>query len=136
MNASKTSTLPAPLKAVRQRFEQWRRTCKKRSRIPDPLWTAAVKMAARFGVHRTARALPVEYYSLKKRVEQHATVAARSEPGPAASFVELPPLMAAEACDCTVELEDAAGAKMRIHLKARVPPDLAALSRSFWSPNS
>ena len=137
MNASKTRDVPAPLEAVRQRFEQWRRTCKKRSRIPGPLWAAAVKVAAKFGVHRTARALPVEYYSLKKRVEQHSGGAKRAtEPGSMATFVELPPPIPVEACDCTVELEDAAGAKMRIHLKASVPPDLAALSRSFWNPGS
>ncbi len=33
-----------------------------------------------------------------------------------------------------LELEDAAGAKMRIGLKGFAMPDLAALSRSFWNP--
>jgi hypothetical protein len=33
-----------------------------------------------------------------------------------------------------LELENAAGAKMRIHLKNVATPDLAALSRSFWNP--
>ena len=32
-----------------------------------------------------------------------------------------------------VELEDAAGAKMRVHLQGVAMPDLAALSRSFWN---
>jgi hypothetical protein len=35
-----------------------------------------------------------------------------------------------------LELEDAAGAKMRIGLKGFAMPDLAALSRSFWNPGS
>jgi hypothetical protein len=137
MNARKRRDLPAPLEAVRRRFGQWRRMRRTRSRIPDSLWAAAVKMAGTYGIHRTARALPVEYYSLKKRVEQHAAVArTRHEPQVAATFVPLPPLLPASVCDCTLELEDAAGSKMRVHLKAAAPPDLAALSRSFWYAES
>jgi len=34
--------------------------------------------------------------------------------------------------ECTLELEDAGGAKLRVHLKGFETPDLAALSRSFW----
>ena len=37
-------------------------------------------------------------------------------------------------CECTLELENAGGAKMRVHLKGIATPDLAALSRSFWNP--
>jgi hypothetical protein len=137
MGIRQTRDLPAPLEAVRRRFEQWRRMRTTRSRIPGSLWTAAVKMAGTYGLHRTARALPVEYYSLKKRVEQRSAAArVPHEPGPAATFVELPPPVPAGECDFTLELEDAAGAKMRVHLKAAVPPDLAALSRSFWNPGS
>jgi hypothetical protein len=31
-----------------------------------------------------------------------------------------------------LELEDAGGAKMRVHLKGVEAPDITALSRSFW----
>ena len=132
MNTSKTHGLPARLEAVRQRFAQWRRT-HSRSHLPEGLWAAAVKMAGMYGLHRTARALPVEYYSLKKRMERQ-TAAARPRPasGPVATFLELSPPAPTGTCDCTLELEDAAGSKMRIHLKAASPPDLAALCRSFW----
>jgi len=41
-----------------------------RARIPEPLWEAAVKMAGLYGVRRTAKSLPVDYGSLKKRVER------------------------------------------------------------------
>jgi hypothetical protein len=37
-------------------------------------------------------------------------------------------------CQCTVEWEDAAGAKMRVELKGVPLPDVTALSRSFWNP--
>ena len=133
MNARKTRDVPAPLEDVRRRFAEWRRTHRARSRLPNSLWAAAVKMAGKYGLHCTARALPVEYYSLKKRV---AAVPGGHGPGPMATFVEWPPAVPAGPCDCTLELEDARGAKMRVHLKAVTPPDLAALSRSFWDPAS
>ena len=136
MNTNKKHGLPSKLEALRRRFERWRQTHEPRSRIPDLLWTMAAKMANTYGLHRTARALRVEYYSLKKRVEQpSATAQGRPEPDPTATFVELPPAASAGPCDCTLELEDVAGAKMRVHLKATTTPDLAALSRSFWNPS-
>ena len=136
MRSGQAGILPAPMERVRQRFERWRRTRKPRTRIPDSLWAAAVELAGTYGLHRTARALPVEYYSLKKRLEQESVAArGRDEPGPGTTFVELPP-MPTGACDCTLELEDTAGSKMRVHLKAATPPDLTALCRNFWNPLS
>ena len=32
------------------------------------LWAAAVKLADKYGIHRTAKALQVDYYALKKRI--------------------------------------------------------------------
>ena len=55
------------------------------SRIPQPLWALAVRLAKAHGVSRTAAVLGLDYYRLKKRAE-----AAASQPqssGPA--FVEL-----------------------------------------------
>jgi hypothetical protein len=128
--------LPAPLRRVRQRFEQWRKTRKPRSRIPGSLWAAAVQVAGKYGLHRTARAIPVEYYSLKKRLKQQsAAEPGIPEPDPAVGFVEFP-ATSIGVCDCTLELEDRAGSKMRVHLKAASPPDLAALCQSFWNPAS
>ena len=144
MNARETHDLPVRLGSLRRRFEQWRRTRKAPARIPESLWAAAVKMARTYGLFRTARALPVDYYGLKKRVEQYSHVArVRRGSGSTVTFVELPQpandsfaTAPVGACDCMLELEDAAGAKMRVHLKAAVPPDLAVLCRSFWNPAS
>ena len=136
MRTGQVGNLPAPMERVRQRFERWRRTRKPPTRIPASLWAAAVEMAGTYGLYRTARALPVEYYSLKKRLAQESVAArGRHEPVPGTTFVELPPVPTG-ACDCMLELEDAAGSKMRIHLKAATPPDLTALCRSFWNPAS
>ena len=72
MNARKTCDLPAPLEGVRRRFEQWRIVQKARARIPDSLWASAVKLAHVYGITRTAKALRVDYYSLKKRLGQES----------------------------------------------------------------
>ena len=133
MRTRTTGTLPASLEIVRRRFEKWRRTRQAGSRIPKLLWAAAVKMASVYGLHRTARALPVEYYSLKKHVELAAAPEGYRR---ATAFIELPPSMPIESCGFTLELEDAEGSKMRVDLKAATPPDLVALCRSFWNPAS
>ena len=133
--------LPARLAAVQRRFQAWRRTHEPCSRIPEPLWRSAVRMAGVYGLHRTARALRLDYYALKKRVEQGTAVNDSTAAVPAAvskaeamsPFLELVAPVSAGAGECILELENAAGAKMRVHLKGVASPDLAALSRSFWN---
>jgi hypothetical protein len=133
MSARKiTSKLPGRLERTRQRFDHWRETRKVRSRIPESLWTSAVKMARAYGVNRTARALRVDYYSLKERVESKVSSSGVSKKNTSSTFVELAAPAIASTCECLLELEDVAGAKMRIHVKGVEVPDLAALSRSFW----
>jgi len=130
MGAKKKRGIRTPLESVRQRFEAWRRTRTLRTRIPDPLWRAAVKVAERYGIHRTAKALRIDYYGLKRRVEEAS--ASGSTDGDAATFVELAGPLPTGTGECLVELEDDRGAKMRVHLKGVEAPDLVALSRSFW----
>ena len=144
MSTKRTDALPSRLKGLRRRFERWRRTRKVRTRIPEPLWASAVKLAGRYGIHRTAKALRVDYYALKERVEQNAVIAGiQQEPAATASkaageaeFLELPAAGWLGAGECTLELDDAVGAKLRVHLKGFATPDLAALCRSFWQSES
>jgi hypothetical protein len=51
----------------------------------------------------------------------------------ATPFIELVTPTSAELCRCTLELENASGAKMRIQLRSAEMPDLAAISQSFWN---
>jgi hypothetical protein len=137
MSARKiTSNLPGRLERTRRRFDHWRETRKVRSRIPESLWTSAVKMARAYGINRTARALRIDYYSLKERVESEVSSCGVSKKNTSSTFVELAAPAIANTCECLLELEDVAGAKMRIHLKGVEVPDLAALSRSFWGVES
>jgi hypothetical protein len=130
MSNRRAREVPARLEGLRRRFEHWRRTRKGRSRIPETLWAAAVKAAGKYGLHPTARALRLDYYALKKRLEASGRL---SDGGAVATFVELAPPASGGAHECILELEDPGGAKMRVHLKGVEAPDLAALSRSFWS---
>lgn len=54
---------------LQKRFDAWRKSHKPRTRISGRLWDAAVKAAQRHGLHRIARALHLDYYALKKRLD-------------------------------------------------------------------
>jgi len=138
MGTKRRRDVPARLEGLRQRFERWRRTRKVRTRIPEPLWFAAVKMAAKYGIHRTAKVLRVDYYALKKRTDRASAVTAgkASARAAGATFLEVPPPSWPGCGECTLELEDVGGAKLRVYLKGFEAPDLAALSRSFWQSES
>jgi hypothetical protein len=138
MSMTRTCELPARLVRLRGRFEEWRRTRTGRSRTPEALWESAVRLAKKYGLHRTAKTLRVNYYALKERAEGETVSGVRNVPeGGGATFLELAAASPASSiltgsCECTLELEDTDGAKMRLHLKGTATPDLAALSRSFW----
>ena len=68
MRSRKMQVIPARLKAGRLRFEQWRMARKGRSRIPERLWTSAVRLAKAYGLCRTAWTLGLDYNAL---VETH-----------------------------------------------------------------
>jgi hypothetical protein len=95
------------------------------------LWKAAVEAARKFGLHPTAKALGLDYYSLKRRLDD--IVVDSAVPSLAShGFVELMPSIAANTPECLLELEDASGTKMRLHCKGLTAADLAALSRTVW----
>ena len=140
MGASRTRELPVVLKAARRRFEHWRRTHRARSRFPDALWAAAVRVARTCGICRTAQALGLSYYSLKDRLEEQSTAAANLPTTSAgAAFLELGSLapqglVAAPSgnSECVFEWEDLDGTRRRVALKGVPVADLTALCRSFW----
>ncbi len=124
-NRSK-SKLPAQLARGRERFEKWRSKQKTRRRLPEPLWSAAVKLAQRYGVNRTARALRLDYSGLKKRMESticDAPVQAGDKP----AFLQLLSSELTAVAECAIEFQDPNGTAIRIHLKGPQLPDLAAL---------
>ncbi len=127
---TKKPVVPAGLESTRRRFERWRETCEGRPRIPESLWALATRAARQFGVHRTCRALRLDYLVLKRHVEADAAGGA-SRPETHPSFVELVAAGSPSLTECVVELEDPSGARMRIELKGVAAPDLLTLTRSL-----
>jgi hypothetical protein len=128
MGTSQRRQLPPDLVRGQHRFLAWRGQRKAGCRIPQPLWTMAIRLAKTHGVSRTSTALGLDYYSLKERVE--AAAAPPQSGGPA--FVELtPPVVVAR--QCRLELDNGSGATMRVHLVGYDAADVEALSRSFWN---
>lgn len=123
-----SSDMPAARGRVQRKIEQWRLGHRPRAPIPGQLWQEAAARARAHGINRTARALRLDYYSLKKR----AALAA-SEPGkPPPEFLEiLPGVMPAGRPECLIEVEEPSGAKLRIRLEGGDRPDVAALVGVF-----
>jgi len=129
----RTRTVSAPgsqFERVQHRFDLWRKTRERCSPIPETLWSSAVELAREHGLHRTARALRLNYYSLKKRLSSVDDATCR--PQREATFVELLPPGVAGPSACTIEMENAQGGKMKIQLQGLGGPDLAVLINSFW----
>lgn len=129
MSGRKHHDIPAALARGRARFESWRRGRARGTRIPERLWTLAVKLADAHGLSRTAAALRLDYYTLKSRVDAKNVHAHSASP----AFVELSPPSVQAPRECVIEFENHTGATMRVHLRGGEVPDLVALSRSFWS---
>ena len=120
------------------RLRQWRNAHPPKTRLPEKLWEAAVQVAGREGIYRTARSLHLDYANLKRRVEAASAslqtpallptsrkrrtapgLAPPNQPGAGrtapTAFVEL--LADSIAPDCLIELEGAGGSRMRIRMK-------------------
>ena len=127
MGASQHGQLPPDLVRGQRRFRAWREQRKPGVRIPQPLWTMAIRLAKAHGVSRTSAALGLDYYSLKRRAE--AAAAPLQSSGP--TFLELtPPVLVAK--QCQLELDNGSGATMRVQLVGYDAADIEVLSRSFW----
>ena len=132
MSTRMTAGVPGPLERARRRFERWRRSRSRGTRIPRALWAAAVEAAREYGVSRTASVLRVDYYALKKRLQEQWTPSNDAPMlGELSAFVELAAPAERAMGECLLELEDVDGAKLRVHLKGVAAPDLAALAHSF-----
>ncbi len=128
MGGRKRDEIPPVLARAQTRFRDWRRKRTIGARIPEPLWALAVKLASTHGACRTASALGLDYYSLKKRLEAADGRQQAVEP----AFVGLSAPLAGGK-QCTLELDDGAGSTLRIQLVGYDAADVAALSCSLWN---
>lgn len=123
------------LEQVQQRFESWRQRRKKRTHIPQSLWTAAVALSQEYSICHLSKALRVNYTALKKQVIKS------NYTGPSASevfsspFIELPAPVA-PLIESTIEMTKSDGSVMRMHVKGADCLDLVELGRAFLAIDS
>jgi hypothetical protein len=123
-----TRKLPARVEATRERFDKWRSERPSRAcPIPTDLWAAAARCARQLGYCRTAQVLGLDSGKLKRQAEALGKRPRKSVPG----FVELVAPGRGALAECVVELENRAGAKLRIELRGSAIPDLIDLARRF-----
>lgn len=144
MISPKSRAVHPAMEKARQQFERWRKTRRRgspSSPIPEGLWALAVRLAEAHGIKPTALSLRLNYNALKQRVTAADSAIHRhrsrnsscqaSCPSRSATFVEITPSVASFSI-CTLELENADGAKLKIQLPRLETADLLALSRSLW----
>lgn len=119
------------IEQVRNRLELWRSEHAGRRPVPQELWSAAAQLAQQYGVYRIAKALRLSYDSLKQHLLASAVPAAKRKKTPT-KFVELLPWSSGLLPECSLELENARGAKMKIQLKGAAMSELCNLTRLFW----
>ena len=125
---ARSETAVITLEETKGRFEEWRSSRRGKARIPAELWSAAVEVARKEGINRTARELHVAWDDLKRRMA--TTEEVRRQPDSPA-FVELVAPQTQSVPECILEVEGRQG-KLRIQLKGASVSDLATLSRALW----
>ncbi len=131
MNTRPPASVPPPLLLARRQLDQWRRQHRPHTRLPEELWRKAVTLARRHGLNRTADALGLKYYSLKKRIEAPVGGVSKAQEVPG-EFVEfLPSPTAASGLACTIELDDGRGTTVRMHVKGIGMADLASFASAI-----
>jgi hypothetical protein len=123
-----TNELPSDLAQARRRFQAWRARRQGGERIPPALWRLAVRLVRSHGVSRTATALRVDYYSLKKQVEATAQEVPPDRP----TFIELP-APAVIGKQCLFELDNSVGARMRVQLLGYDAREIETLAGALWA---
>ena len=124
----RTKTRTVSLEEAKAPFGEWRQNRRGRARIPAELWSAAVEVARKQGLNRTARELHVAWDDLKRRMEMTEEVPPQAG---SPALVELVTPHAQALPECTIELEGRRG-KLRIQLKNIPASYLATLNRELW----
>lgn len=128
MNRKSIAPIPEAIGQLQRQLDQFRSTQPHRTKLPEPLWQAAVELAREHGTYSVAHPLRLDYMGLKKRLGGIPGVR-RKATKPA--FVELPAAQATPLHECTFDLECPSGRKMRIQWKASAPPDWISVLRAW-----
>lgn len=134
MSTRQPASIPIALSTARHQFDHWRsQQPNKRTRLPKELWRQAVALAQEHGLNKTARALGLKYYSLKKHLDETSAddlMPAKTEP----DFIEFVGGVTTPDCvECMIEWVDGSDVTVRMHIKGAGLSDLTSLARVFRS---
>jgi len=134
MNTQQPANMSKALSEARRQLDHWRsQQPNKRTRLPKELWQQAVALAKEHGLNKTARALGLKYYSLKKHLDE-AGAANEGSARPQPDFIELlPDAMVPGGVECMIEWADGHGATVRMHIRGAGLSELASLAGVFRS---
>jgi hypothetical protein len=120
--------MPEAIVQLQRQLDQFRSTQPRRTKLPEPLWQAAVELARQHGIYCVAHPLRLDYTGLKKRL---GGIPILRRKAPRSAFVELTAPHAAPLEEYAIDFECPSGRKMRIQWKASTPPDWVSLLRAW-----
>ena len=106
-------------------FDQWRSTRKKKGRIPEGLWEAAVDLSPSYSTCQISKALRLDFKELKRRIRDRSSTKAPCE------FVELKVERLFSAGQCVMEIRSPAGFELKIQTDAALAPQCTQLLSCF-----
>ena len=128
MNRKKPPPIPEGIVQLQRQLDQIRSTQPRRTKLPEPLWQAAVELARQHGIYPVAHPLRLDYMGLKRRLGGVPSLRRKaSKP----AFVELTAPQVVPLAEYAIDFECPSGRKMRIHWKASAPPDWVSLLRAW-----
>ena len=130
MARRKVPALPAGLKLLRKRIEEWRRTRDHRTAMPADLWDEAVALSRPGRAWAVARALRISFQALRRRMAEAGDGAPTTSSSP---FVELSGAQiigSASPSGTVVELSDGA-ARLTVRMAAGMELDVARVVAAF-----
>lgn len=119
------------LEDVLKEFERWRATRGQRTRIPEELWEAAIKLSSDYTPHQISKALHLNYLTLKNRILSTGQDKLLPAQDPDSSFIEVDFFKNISTSECSVEIEKSDGSKMKMSFKGGISLDLMELGKLF-----
>ena len=125
MNRKSTPPIPEAIVQLQRQLDQFRSAQPQRTKLPEPLWQAAVELARQHGIYAVAHPSRLDYMGLKRRLGGVPTLRRKvSKP----TFVELTAPQLVPLAEYAIDFEWPSGRKMRIQWKASAFPTLKVVA--------
>ena len=135
MNRKSTPT-PEPIAQLQRQLEEFRSAHATRTKLPEPLWQAAVELARQHGVYPVAHPLRLDYMGLRRRLgESHSpqpkTARHQRKDTPSRHSSNWSHGIRQRLMNASSSLSLRRDGKMRIQWKATAPPDWSSLLQAW-----